>query len=112
MKCNLKIRLTNIGGAVIDQIAQPFEQLIMSTSNPGHMSQRFGGVGLNIAETISRLSQHVLMVTALGTDPLGRTLQSYFKKLGLVVSKLASSHKLVNSSYILYKKYCFISCHT
>eukprot|EP00698_Gefionella_okellyi_P005506 TRINITY_DN1502_c0_g1_i9.p1 TRINITY_DN1502_c0_g1~~TRINITY_DN1502_c0_g1_i9.p1 ORF type:complete len:434 (+),score=92.52 TRINITY_DN1502_c0_g1_i9:84-1385(+) len=47
-------KVTVVGGAVTDVMCTPADELLVGTSNPGHIEHRFGGVGRNIAEALAR----------------------------------------------------------
>lgn len=70
----LSPRIVVMGGAVIDMIAKPKELLQLHTSNPGAMVETNGGVGRNIAETLTLLGTPVLFLTAVGDDDRGQRL--------------------------------------
>ena len=73
-----------IGGAVIDMIGQSTDALISSTSNPGKVVYRYGGVARNVAEMIARLGSPTLLVSAVGKDMQAEVLMSYCKQVGIV----------------------------
>ena len=61
-------RICVIGGVNVDIAGLPDAKLIPGDSNPGSVSLSLGGVGRNIAESISRLGADVSLVTLLGDD--------------------------------------------
>uniref|UniRef100_A0A668AST2 Zgc:136858 n=2 Tax=Myripristis murdjan TaxID=586833 RepID=A0A668AST2_9TELE len=58
-----------IGGVNVDFIAKgKTEKLVFGQTNPGSVCQSFGGVGRNIADSLSRLGHRPLFISAIGTD--------------------------------------------
>eukprot|EP01029_Cantina_marsupialis_P031541 TRINITY_DN9136_c0_g1_i1.p1 TRINITY_DN9136_c0_g1~~TRINITY_DN9136_c0_g1_i1.p1 ORF type:complete len:699 (-),score=259.87 TRINITY_DN9136_c0_g1_i1:1026-3122(-) len=62
-----------VGGATVDMTAVPLDghQMLMHTSNPGHITRQYGGVGRNVAETLSRLGRSPYFMTCVGNDATG-----------------------------------------
>ena len=58
----------------------PSSSLLCGTSNPGSCSEWDGGVGRNIAETLSRLGIPPLFYTAIGNDARGTALRQRLQK--------------------------------
>lgn len=71
-----KKKIIVMGGAVVDIIAKPTpgNDLILSTSNPGSVTESDGGVARNIAEVLGRLGSKPFLYTSVGNDSRGRTL--------------------------------------
>lgn len=74
------------GGCVIDMIAKSTSTLSSGTSNPGHLTLTFGGVGRNIAEGLGRLGQPVRLVSAVGDDSNGASLLEHVREAGVDTS--------------------------
>lgn len=68
-------RAAVVGGANVDIKGRSAGSYTAGTSNPGHVTISPGGVGRNIAETLSRLGVAVSLVTALGSDANGDLLR-------------------------------------
>ena len=76
-------RITVIGGANVDIGGRPAAALALRDSNPGTVSQRYGGVGRNIAHNLCLLGQEVSLITALGDDLFGDGLRQSCEALGM-----------------------------
>ena len=61
-----------IGGINIDIEGYPYRQLKYQDSNPGKILIAYGGVGRNIAENAARMGADVAMVSAIGSDEIGK----------------------------------------
>ena len=79
-------RITVIGGANVDIGGRPAAALALRDSNPGTVSQRYGGVGRNIAHNLCLLGQEVHLITALGGDLYGDGLRESCRALGMDLS--------------------------
>src|SRR5574344_898707 len=75
-----------IGGANIDISASSYSPLKDFDSNPGEVISSFGGVGRNIADNLSRLSQNIEFITVLGDDVNAKEIKKNCKALGIGVS--------------------------
>lgn len=67
-------KITIIGGANIDYTITSKHPLIKGDSLPSNMEESFGGVGRNIAETLSRLNIDTTFITALSFKDKGQHL--------------------------------------
>ena len=63
-----------VGGANVDIGGRSWDALVPADSNPGLVSTSLGGVGRNIAHTLSLLGADVRMLTAYGDDLNGQQL--------------------------------------
>jgi pseudouridine kinase len=72
---NLADSLCFITGAHIDLTARLFAPAVMSASNPGHVTARPGGAGLNSASTAAGLGARTVMASPIGMDAHGETLR-------------------------------------
>src|SRR5471030_2495586 len=66
-----------IGAANLDRKLRTLAPLQMGTSNPARAEEVHGGVARNIAENLARLNLPAALLTALGDDAAGRSLQDY-----------------------------------
>jgi pseudouridine kinase len=64
-----------ITGAHIDLTARLFAPAVLAASNPGHVTARPGGAGLNSASTAASLGSRALMASPIGDDVHGETLR-------------------------------------
>lgn len=71
----MKQAVTVIGGANVDIGGRPAAALALHDSNPGFVTQRFGGVGRNVAHNLALLGLPVSFITALGGDLYGSGLR-------------------------------------
>ncbi len=72
-----------LGGANIDILGRPFNQLQLSDSNPGMVSCSPGGVGRNIAENLARLGSDTRLITAIGKDTYGQMILQQSQQAGI-----------------------------
>ncbi|MGL5989448.1 carbohydrate kinase [Cetobacterium sp.] len=89
-----------IGGTNIDISAHSYQFLKDYDSNPGKVSTSFGGVGRNIADNLSRLSQDVELVTVFGDDFNSNEIIKNCKYLGIGVSNSLIIPNSAISTYI------------
>ena len=80
----MKCTVTVIGGANVDIGGRSAAALALRDSNPGFVSQRYGGVGRNIAHDLCLLGEHVRLITAIGGDLYGAGLRESCLRLGMV----------------------------
>ncbi|KAM4618493.1 uncharacterized protein ACJ7VT_007871 [Polymixia lowei] len=67
-----------IGGINVDFIAKgKTEKLLFGQTNPGTVFQSFGGVGRNVADSLSRLGHRPLFISAIGTDFHSQAVLNY-----------------------------------
>ncbi|XP_010888082.2 pseudouridine-metabolizing bifunctional protein C1861.05 isoform X2 [Esox lucius] len=67
-----------VGGVNVDFIAKgKREKLVLGQTNPGSVHQSFGGVGKNLADSLSRLGQRPLFISAIGTDSHSDAVLNY-----------------------------------
>lgn len=82
----MKSGFTVIGGANIDIGGRSAAALALHDSNPGSVSQRYGGVGRNIAHNLCLLGEKVRLITAIGGDLYGDGLRENCRALGMDLS--------------------------
>ncbi|KAM9807997.1 uncharacterized protein ACB057_005829 [Neosynchiropus ocellatus] len=71
-----------IGGINVDFIAKgKTKTLQFGQTNPGSVCQSFGGVGRNIADSLSRLGHRPLFISATGADEHSEAVFSYCKHM-------------------------------
>lgn len=90
-----------IGAANIDIGGTPYNELIYEDSNPGKITISYGGVGRNIAHNLIHMGVDVKLITATGSDSLGKQMLDHCASLGMDVSCSFSVDKY-NSSIYLY----------
>lgn len=73
-----------IGGINIDFIAKgKTKTLRFGETNPGSLFQSFGGVGRNLADSLSRLGQRPLLISATGADPSSEAVFKHCKHMNM-----------------------------
>ena len=74
-----------VGGATLDILGGPAagRNLVLETSNPGEVHQRFGGVARNVAECMSRLGSRPVLLSAVGADIAGDGLVQHMQSVGM-----------------------------
>jgi pseudouridine kinase len=75
-----------IGAANLDRKLRTVDPLRLGTSNPATATETFGGVARNIAENLARLGTPCALLTALGEDSAGRSLQAHARHCGIDMS--------------------------
>lgn len=89
-----------VGASNIDVSATSFAPLVDADSNPGAVGFSLGGVGRNIAESLARLGQRVLLVTAMGEDHFTAALRLRAREVGYDIDHSAYDPAMRNSVYI------------
>ncbi|KQV91203.1 pseudouridine-5-phosphate glycosidase [Massilia sp. Root351] len=72
-----------IGAANLDRKLRTLSALQMGTSNPAYAEEVHGGVARNIAENLARLGLPSALLTAVGDDAAGNSLQSRAESAGI-----------------------------
>ncbi|XP_029010234.1 uncharacterized protein zgc:136858 isoform X1 [Betta splendens] len=71
-----------VGGINVDFIAKgKTKTLHFGQTNPGSVCQSFGGVGRNIADSLSRLGHRPLFISAMGADSHSEAVLNYCKHI-------------------------------
>ncbi|XP_038553987.1 pseudouridine-metabolizing bifunctional protein C1861.05 isoform X2 [Micropterus salmoides] len=87
-----------IGGINVDFIAKgKTKALHFGQTNPGSVCQSFGGVGRNIADSLSRLGRRPLFISAIGTDSHSDAVLNYCKHMN--TSGVARLEKQSTATY-------------
>lgn len=89
-----------IGGANIDICGASNEPLKAYDSNPGTIDIRYGGVGRNIAETLTKMGQTVEFVTCFADDHFGNALRQDCERIGINCSKSKTVKDCPSSIYL------------
>jgi len=93
------MRFTVIGAANVDIITKSNKDIIHGDSNPASVMLAAGGVGFNIAATLSRLGADVDFITAVGPDPLSSFLRSKCEALGIATGSWIVKENMSTSVY-------------
>eukprot|EP01100_Stratorugosa_tubuloviscum_P014262 TRINITY_DN750_c0_g1_i1.p1 TRINITY_DN750_c0_g1~~TRINITY_DN750_c0_g1_i1.p1 ORF type:complete len:624 (-),score=287.85 TRINITY_DN750_c0_g1_i1:135-2006(-) len=80
-----------IGGAAVDIVGKPNNNLQNATSVPGTVIHTTGGVARNIAESLHRLNNSIFFISAIGKDASGDFLLNEFKQIGMNIQGLYQS---------------------
>lgn len=82
LSSNTESNVVVVGGINVDFIAKgKTETLLFGQTNPGSVCQSFGGVGRNIADSLSRLGHKPLFISATGTDSNSDAVLNYCKHM-------------------------------
>uniref|UniRef100_A0A3P9J3P0 Zgc:136858 n=1 Tax=Oryzias latipes TaxID=8090 RepID=A0A3P9J3P0_ORYLA len=82
LSTNTKSDIVVIGGINVDFIAKgKTKKINFGQTNPGSVCQSFGGVGRNIADSLSRLGQAPLFISATGCDANSDAVFNYCKHM-------------------------------
>ena len=72
-----------IGAANLDRKLRTIATMQLGTSNPATAEEVYGGVARNIAENLARLNLPTALLTVLGDDVAGRSLQDHAEGAGI-----------------------------
>lgn len=89
-----------IGASLMDNKGKPLAGLEPHTSNPGSIRLSRGGTARNVAENLSRLGADVVLVSAIGSDRIGRFLMETTIEAGVNVDHVVTSTTHRSGSYI------------
>ena len=89
-----------VGGINVDITGTSDARLVLSDSNPGRVRVTLGGVGRNIAENLVRLSQKVLMITAMGDDAHADIIRRSCGEMGLDLSHSKTFPGRTSNTYL------------
>ena len=92
-----------IGGAVVDVVGNFEVPTVMNTSNPGHITTSYGGVGFNIATAMAKLGTSVTMATAISDDSNGRGIILQARDIGIdtsLVKVVPGESKVSTATYM------------
>jgi pseudouridine kinase len=89
-----------IGAATLDTIGRLKSEIQPSTSNPSQISISFGGVARNVAENLSHLGWPVILLTVVGTDPIGENLLRQLNLAGVNTDYILRSTSQPTSAYL------------
>ncbi len=80
-----------IGGTNVDLKSRTRDRAVLGTSNPGSTRLTWGGVARNVAENLARLGARAILISAVGTDPLGGQLVRETGLAGVDVSHVTQN---------------------
>ncbi len=92
-----------VGGINIDIEGVPYRELTECDSNPGTVKVSCGGVGRNIAENVARIGMDCAMLSAIGSDELGRGAKAQLARLGLdtsLIREIPGKHSAIYMSIL------------
>lgn len=89
-----------VGAMAADAKGQPDQALVPGRSTPGAVHFAIGGVGRNIAETLARLGVRTTLLSAVGSDPIGRILLEATKRSGVDTTHVVTSTRYRTAGYI------------
>ncbi|KAL0968757.1 hypothetical protein UPYG_G00271310 [Umbra pygmaea] len=80
-------------GVNVDFIAKgKTDKLVFGQTNPGSVCQSFGGVGRNLADSLSRMGQRPLFMSAIGADSHGDAVLNYCQHMNTTGIKRHQDH--------------------
>ncbi len=89
-----------IGATAVDAKGQPLKSLVPGTSTPGTVRLAIGGVARNMAENLSRLGLHTVLLSAIGDDPIGQLLLRATADAGVDVEHVIISPEHRTGTYL------------
>lgn len=88
------------GSATIDILGRALEPLSGGTSNEGWVAMTLGGVARNVAETLTRLGQDTILISAVGDDDYGLLLATASAEVGIDTSQMVQVPGGHSGSYL------------
>ncbi len=89
-----------IGAACLDIKGHVLGRLQPATSNPGQVRITMGGVARNIAENLSRLGLHTVLLAVVARDPFGYQLVKHTGRAGVDVSHVRFQRDQRTAAYV------------
>lgn len=89
-----------IGASLMDNKGKPLAGLEPHTSNPALIRLSRGGTARNVAENLGRLGADVMLISAIGSDRIGRFLMETTIAAGVNVDFVVTSTTHRSGSYI------------
>ena len=89
-----------VGGVNMDIGGRSFAPLVDADSNPGLITMSLGGVGRNIAHTLSLMGTDVRLLTAFGEDLYGQRIAASCSELGIDISHALRLAEVPTSTYL------------
>lgn len=94
------LQVTVIGGITVDIEGVPTNPLINKDSNPGTVNLSYGGVGKNIAENLIQLGVSTHLISAIGSDILGKSAFKHLKEIGLDTTHISVKDDSSTATYV------------
>lgn len=85
-------KITVFGGANMDILGMPQDELRLRDSNIGRIVMRPGGVGRNIAQHAARFGAACTLLTVFGDDSLSDALRAACRREGIDISHALNAH--------------------
>ncbi|MCL4871805.1 MAG: carbohydrate kinase family protein [Anaerolineae bacterium] len=89
-----------IGASLMDTKGKPSAGLEPNTSNPGLIRQSRGGTARNVAENLGRLGSDVVLISAVGSDRMGRSLLEATGEAGVNIDYCLTVPSYRSGAYI------------
>lgn len=89
-----------IGATLLDIKGKPVAGLEPGTSNPADIRSSRGGTARNVAENLARLGADVVLISAVGDDPVGRQLMIQTAEAGVNIDYMLMLPNWATGSYI------------
>ena len=89
-----------IGGATLDIVGSPTDNLELGVSNPSQIRTSYGGVARNLSENLARLGHPVTLLSVVGDDDVGEDLLEQAGEAGVDVSAVITSSKAPTGTYM------------
>ena len=89
-----------IGGMALDRKFHLAAPLVPASSNPAVQQLSHGGVARNVAETLTRLGAHVVLVSRVGKDAAGDAMVSALQACSVDVSAISRDDVLPTAEYV------------
>lgn len=94
------LRICVVGGLNVDISGTPFRRLRPVDSNPGRVHLSLGGVGRNLAESLSLLGCEVSLITVLGDDAFTPWIQADCAARGIRLDQAQVAPDAANGYYL------------
>lgn len=78
--------ILTMGETTVNIVGEAYKSIISNEVNPGAVSIKYGGIGKNIAENISKLGVSSNFITVLGGDSYGKEIENYLESKNINIS--------------------------
>lgn len=89
-----------LGSSSVDIVARVGKRPSKGTSDPASILTSFGGTARNFAENLARLGQPVILLSAVGDEPMGRQLLKHATQAGIDTRSVIKSKKVSSGCYL------------
>ncbi len=89
-----------IGAASLDMVGRPKGEMQTGSSVPAQIRISAGGVARNVAENLARLGQPVVLLSVVGSDPIGEMVLKHTAEAGVNVDAVLRTSLQPTGAYL------------